>query len=70
MSDSERRNTFDNILTQSRQNDGYNRGKSNVRSVKRGRHGMTMMKAEMKRSRFDAGVTSRPNVQVKTNMIR
>ena len=69
--DTERRNSFDNILTQSRQVDGYNRGKSNVRSVKRGRDGMTMMEAGMnKRSRSDTGVTSRQNVQVKKNMIR
>ena len=71
LSDTERRNSFDNILTQSRQVDGYNRGKSKVRSVKRDRDGMTMMEAGMnKRSRSDIGVTSRQNVQVKTNMIR
>ena len=71
LSDTERRNSFDNILTQSRQVDGDNGGKSKIRSVKRDRDGMMMMAGGMnKRSRSDTGVASRQNVQVKKNMMR
>ena len=62
LSDSERRKSFDNILTQSRQVDGQD--KREVRSVKRGRDGMMMMAGMNKRSRSDIGVTSRQNVEV------
>ena len=64
LSDTERRKSFDNILTQSRQDDGQNKREGKVRSVKRGTDGMMMMAVGMnKRSRSDA---SRPDVQVKT----
>ena len=66
LSDTERRNSFDNILTQSRQVDGQNKREGKVRSLKRGRDGMMMMAGMNKRSRSDAKVTSRQNVQVKT----
>ena len=67
LSDTERRNSFDNILTQSRQVDGQNKREGKVRSLKRGRDGMMMMAGMNKRSRSDAGVTSRQNVQSKTD---
>ena len=67
LSDTERRNSFDNILTQSRQVDGDNGGKSKIRSVKRDRDGMMMMAGINKRSRSDTAVGSKQNVQVKTN---
>ena len=68
LSETERRNSFDNILTQSRQVDGQD--KREVRSVKRGRDGMMMMLAGMnKRSRSDTGVGSRPDVQVKIDLL-
>ena len=66
LSDTERRNSFDNILTQSRQVDGQNKREGKVRSLKRGRDGMMMMAGMNKRSRSDTAVTSRQNVQVKT----
>ena len=68
LSDAERRNSFDNILTQSRQVDGQNKREGKVRSVKRGRDGMMMMAGMNKRSRSDTGVTSRPDVQVKIKL--
>ena len=40
LSDTERRNSFDNILTQSRQVDGQNKREGKVRSVKRGIDGV------------------------------
>ena len=67
LSDTERRNSFDNILTQSSQIDGQNKGEGKVKGVKRGRDGMTVMAGMNKRSSFDAGITSRPNMQVKTD---
>ena len=71
LSDTERRNSFDNILTQSRQDDGQNKREGKERSVKRGTDGMMMMAGGMnKRSRSDTGVASRQNVQVKKNMMR
>ena len=65
LSDTERRNSFDNILTQSSQVDGQNKREGKVRSVKRGRDGRMMMGGINKRSRSDPGVTPRQNVQVK-----
>ena len=64
LSNTERRNSFDNILTQTRQVDGQNGREGKVRSVKRGRDGMMMMAGMNKRSRSDIGVTSRQNVEV------
>ena len=66
LSDTERRNSFDNILTQSRQVDGQNKRESKTKSVKRDRDGMMMMAGMNKRSRSDTGAISRQNVQVKT----
>ena len=68
LSDAERRNSFDNILTQSRQVDRQNKREGKVRSVKRGRDGMMMLMGMSKKSRSDTGVTSRPNVQVKIDL--
>ena len=68
LSDTERRNSFDNILTQYRQVDGQNESEGKVRSVKRGRDGMMMMAGMNKRNRSDTGVLSRPDVQVKIDL--
>ena len=63
--DPERRDSFDNFLTKTRQVNRHTKGERNARTLKRSRD--ELMARMNKRSRFD---TSRQNVQVKKKISR